>query len=30
MTKKIAFQGALGAYSHEACNAARPDLEPLA
>lgn len=30
MTKKIAFQGALGAYSHEACIAARPDLEPLA
>ena len=30
MTKKISFQGALGAYSHEACNAVRPDLEPLA
>ena len=30
MTQKIAFQGALGAYSHEACIAARPDLEPLA
>ena len=30
MTQKIAFQGALGAYSHEACIAARPDLEPVA
>ena len=30
MTQKIAFQGALGAYSHEVCIAARPDLEPLA
>jgi prephenate dehydratase len=30
MTQKIAFQGALGAYSHEACIATRPDLEPLA
>ncbi|MCF6444297.1 prephenate dehydratase [Nereida sp. MMG025] len=29
MTKKIAFQGELGAYSHEACAAARPDHEPL-
>ena len=26
---KIAFQGELGAYSHEACVAARPDYEPL-
>ncbi|KMW59587.1 Prephenate dehydratase [Candidatus Rhodobacter oscarellae] len=26
---KIAFQGELGAYSHEACLAARPDFEPL-
>lgn len=30
MTQKIAFQGALGAYSHEACSVALPDLEPLA
>ncbi|WP_407494494.1 prephenate dehydratase [Pseudooceanicola sp. MF1-13] len=30
MTKPlIAFQGALGAYSHEACAAARPDHDPL-
>ena len=29
MTNRIAFQGALGAYSHEACIAYRPDLEPL-
>ncbi|WP_276718200.1 prephenate dehydratase [Pseudooceanicola nitratireducens] len=30
MTKPlIAFQGALGAYSHEACKAARPDHDPL-
>ena len=29
MIKKIAFQGELGAYSHEACLQARPDLEPL-
>ncbi|WP_039017064.1 prephenate dehydratase [Halocynthiibacter namhaensis] len=28
-TGKIAFQGALGAYSHEACVNARPNLEPL-
>lgn len=28
MTGKIAFQGELGAYSHEACIAARPDFEP--
>ena len=26
---RIAFQGEPGAYSHEACRAARPDLEPL-
>ena len=26
---RIAFQGALGAYGHEACSAARPDMEPL-
>ena len=26
---KIAFQGELGAYSHEACVAARPDFDPL-
>ncbi len=30
MTKKIAFQGEPGAYSHEACRTARPDFEPLA
>jgi prephenate dehydratase len=29
MTQKIAFQGALGAYSHEACQAARPEMEAL-
>ena len=29
MSKKIAFQGELGAYGHEACIAARPDHEPL-
>ncbi|EAQ03672.1 prephenate dehydratase [Pseudooceanicola batsensis HTCC2597] len=30
MTKPlIAFQGALGAYSHEACQSARPDHDPL-
>ena len=29
MSRKIAFQGELGAYSHEACIAARPDHEPL-
>ncbi|MEM6409323.1 MAG: prephenate dehydratase [Pseudomonadota bacterium] len=29
MAPKIAFQGELGAYSHEACAAARPDHEPL-
>lgn len=29
MTKQIAFQGERGAYSHEACVAARPDYEPL-
>ena len=29
MTNRIAFQGALGAYSHEACIAYRPDMEPL-
>lgn len=30
MTAKIAFQGELGAYSHQACVEARPQLEPLA
>ncbi|MEM6588539.1 MAG: prephenate dehydratase [Pseudomonadota bacterium] len=30
MTKRIAFQGELGAYSHQACREAHPDLEPLA
>ncbi len=29
MAPKIAFQGELGAYSHEACIAARPDHTPL-
>ncbi|MGH1576554.1 prephenate dehydratase [Planktotalea sp.] len=29
MTNKIAFQGELGAYSHEACADNYPDLEPL-
>ncbi len=29
MTGKIAFQGDLGAYSHEACVKARPDMQPL-
>ena len=29
MSKRIAFQGELGAYSHEACAASRPDHEPL-
>lgn len=29
MTGKIAFQGELGAYSHQACVEARPELEPV-
>ena len=29
MAKKIAFQGELGAYGHQACVEARPDHEPL-
>jgi prephenate dehydratase len=29
MVQKIAFQGELGAYGHEACVTARPDFEPL-
>ncbi|WP_127114607.1 prephenate dehydratase [Shimia sediminis] len=29
MTNRIAFQGEPGAYSHEACNAAYPDMEAL-
>lgn len=29
MSKKIAFQGALGAYSHEACVESYPDAQPL-
>ncbi len=29
MSQKIAFQGELGAYGHEACVAARPDFAPL-
>jgi prephenate dehydratase len=29
MTKKISFQGELGAYSHMACRAAAPGYEPL-
>ncbi|TKW68145.1 MAG: prephenate dehydratase [Paracoccus denitrificans] len=28
-TNRIAFQGELGAYSHEACRNARPEMEPL-
>jgi len=30
MTQKIAFQGELGAYSHQACIEARPDFTPVA
>lgn len=29
MTQRIAFQGDLGAYSHEACLKSRPDAEPV-
>jgi len=29
MTKRIAFQGELGAYGHEAAHAARPDMTPM-
>ncbi len=29
MTAKIAFQGELGAYSHQACIEARPNLTPI-
>ncbi|MEZ5798574.1 MAG: prephenate dehydratase [Paracoccaceae bacterium] len=29
MTGRIAFQGELGAYSHQACRQARPDFEPV-
>ncbi len=29
MTNRIAFQGEPGAYSHEACRKARPDMEPV-
>lgn len=29
MSEKIAFQGELGSYSHQACFEARPDFEPL-
>ncbi|NUB44717.1 prephenate dehydratase [Fertoebacter nigrum] len=29
MTGRIAFQGELGAYSHQACQQARPDMEPV-
>ncbi|MEX0327579.1 MAG: prephenate dehydratase [Ruegeria sp.] len=29
MTKRIAFQGEPGAYSHEACRTARPDMDAL-
>ncbi|TCS67546.1 prephenate dehydratase [Primorskyibacter sedentarius] len=29
MTRRIAFQGELGAYSHEACRQARPDMDAL-
>ncbi|MBV0913216.1 prephenate dehydratase [Anianabacter salinae] len=30
MTQRIAFQGELGAYSHQACKEARPEMEALA
>ncbi|MDQ2066819.1 prephenate dehydratase [Xinfangfangia sp. CPCC 101601] len=29
MAKRIAFQGELGAYSHQACSQARPDFTPV-
>ena len=29
MTQKIAIQGELGSYSHEACRNKRPDMEVL-
>ena len=29
MSARIAFQGELGAYGHQACREARPDMEPL-
>ena len=29
MTGRIAFQGEMGAYSHQACQQARPDFEPV-
>ena len=29
MSGRIAFQGEPGAYSHEACRAAHPEMEPL-
>ena len=29
MTKRIAFQGELGAYSHQACRETYPEMEPL-
>jgi prephenate dehydratase len=29
MTGRIAFQGELGAYSHQACQQARPEMEPV-
>ncbi|MEM7295302.1 MAG: prephenate dehydratase domain-containing protein, partial [Pseudomonadota bacterium] len=29
MIKRIAFQGELGAYGHEACRQAAPEYEPL-
>lgn len=29
MTNQIAFQGALGAYSDEACRSARPNMDPM-
>ena len=29
MTGRIAFQGELGAYSHQACQQSRPDFEPV-
>ncbi|TAG22903.1 MAG: prephenate dehydratase, partial [Rhodobacterales bacterium] len=29
MTGRIAFQGELGAYSHQACQQSRPDMEAV-
>ncbi|MEO1613785.1 MAG: prephenate dehydratase domain-containing protein, partial [Pseudomonadota bacterium] len=29
MAEKIAFQGELGAYSHQACSEVYPEMEPV-